>query len=250
MKRIADGAASQTAVGDLAYAASVLAHGTREGLVQDASGPAEARAQIAAEGLRINSQKRERRISDAEFEALVAACDAVTSSLPLRDLVCFALATAMRRGEILRLRWSDVNEADRTIIVRNRKHPRDHDRVDEAPLMRVHPEWPRWDAREIIKRQPRAERAELIFRCVNTDNAMVALFDRSTEGEIIEEVVRWMRQQIDIPPEPEPLKGQVTVDAYVRHQRQKIDRGVALLDAELRARLENYVMHRVLRDVQ
>jgi hypothetical protein len=50
MERIADGVASQTAVGDLAYAASVLAHG-REGLLQDPTGPAEARAQIAAEGL-------------------------------------------------------------------------------------------------------------------------------------------------------------------------------------------------------
>jgi hypothetical protein len=38
MTRIAHGAASQTAVRDLAHAASVLAHAKREGLVQNASG--------------------------------------------------------------------------------------------------------------------------------------------------------------------------------------------------------------------
>jgi integrase len=112
---------------------------------------------------RINSRQRDRRISDDELTALLAACDKVRSSLPLGDITRFALATSLRRGEILRLRWDDVNESERTIAVRHRKHPRDNDRVDLAPLMPVHPVWPRWDALAIIKAQPRASRAELIF---------------------------------------------------------------------------------------
>lgn len=154
LARIAGGVTSQTAVSELAYAASVLAHAKREGLVQDARGPAEARAQIADEGLRINSRRRERRISDAELEALLKACDSITSSVPLGAVVRFALATAMRRGEILRIRFDDVDEVARVVLVRNRKHPTDRERVDEAPLMPVHASWPRWDALALIQAQP------------------------------------------------------------------------------------------------
>src|SRR5262249_12712207 len=120
------------------------------------TGPAEAREQLREEGLRINSRTRERRISDAELDALLKACDEITSSVPLGAVVRFALATAMRRGEILRILFADVNEAERVILVRNRKHPRDRDRVDESPLMPLHATWPRWDALALIKAQPRA----------------------------------------------------------------------------------------------
>lgn len=163
LDRIGAGVASQTAVSELAYAASVLAYARREGLVQDALGPSEARAQIAAEGLRINSRQRERRISDVELDALLAACDqvAATSSVPLGILVRFALATAMRRGEILRICFSDVDEPGRVVLVRNRKHPTDRERIDEAPLMPLHTVWPRWDALSLIQAQPRT--GQIIF---------------------------------------------------------------------------------------
>lgn len=157
---MADGAMSQTAVEDLAYAATVLAHAKREGLIVDASGPADARAHIADEGLRINSRARERRIIDDELDALLKACDGITSSVPLGAIVRFALATSMRRGEILRIRRADVDESERVLLIRNRKLPTDRNRVDESPLMPVHPLWPRWDALEIIKAQPARE---LIF---------------------------------------------------------------------------------------
>jgi integrase len=163
IKRMGEGVKSQTAVSELAYAASVLAHARREGLVQDALGPSEARAQIAAEGLRINSGQRERRISDVELDTLLEACDQVaeTSSVPLGVLVRFALATAMRRGEILRIRFSDVDEPGRVVLIRNRKHPTDRERVDESPLMPLHTVWPRWDALSLIQAQSRT--GQLIF---------------------------------------------------------------------------------------
>ena len=122
----------------------MLAHAKREGLVADAGGPAAARAHIADEGLRTSSKRRERRITDDELDAIVR----------------FALATSMRRGEILRMRRADVDEAERIVLIRNRKHPTDRDRVDESPLMPAHSLWPRWDALEIIKAQPKGD---LIF---------------------------------------------------------------------------------------
>jgi integrase len=157
LARMDAGVKSQTAVSELAYAASVLAHAKRDGNVQDALGPSEARAQFAADGVRINSKPRDRRISDAELDILLAACDqvAATSSVPLGVLVRFALATAMRRGEILRICFSDVDEPGHVVLIRNRKHPTDHERVDESPLMKLDPIWPRWDALALIQAQPR-----------------------------------------------------------------------------------------------
>ena len=55
------------------------------------------------------------------------------------------------------MRRADVDEAERIVLIRNRKHPTDRDRVDESPLMPAHSLWPRWDALEIIKAQPKGE---------------------------------------------------------------------------------------------
>lgn len=145
---------SQTAVGDLLYAASVMRHAKREGWTVEAEAPAQARSQLRDEGLRVVSRTRDRRISDDELRRLLAACDEVETALPLGDIVRFALATAMRRGEILALRWGDIN--GRVAMVRGRKHPRDRERVDEVPLIVVHRKWPLWDPLTIIERQPRA----------------------------------------------------------------------------------------------
>ena len=153
LARIRGGVESQTASSELAYAGSVLAHAKRQKLIADASGPAQARLLLKDEGFRVTSRTRERRITDNELERLLAACDTINTGIPLRAIVEFALATAMRRGEILHLLRADVNAETRVAIVRNRKHPHDRDRIDEVPLMPKHREWPRWDALEIIKSQ-------------------------------------------------------------------------------------------------
>lgn len=54
----------------------------------------------------------------------------------MRDIIDFAVESAMRVDEITRLRWIDLNEEDRTIIIRNRKHPRQKVGNDqEVPLL-------------------------------------------------------------------------------------------------------------------
>ncbi len=71
----------------------------------------------------------------------------------MRDLVEFALATAMRRGEILALEWTDIEGRVARI---KRKHPRERDRYEDVPLLKPHKgSWPRVDPLDIIKRQPK-----------------------------------------------------------------------------------------------
>lgn len=154
LDRIKAGVTSQTAASDLLYASAVLRHAARDGVPVLKDAPMQARLQLKDEGLRVSSRTRERRISDAELEALLSWIDdnASRTHIPLGDIVRFALATSMRRGEILAIRHEDLS--GRVILVRNRKHPRDHERVDKVPLLQAHGQWPPFDPLDIIKRQP------------------------------------------------------------------------------------------------
>ncbi len=100
------------------------------------------------------SEHRERRLHATEWAALCAYWHrtAGKSLIPIRDIVEFAIACPLRQGEIMRLRWNDLNIEKRTIVVRGRKHPT-HKHDDVVPLLGV--------AFEIIMRQPRID--ELIF---------------------------------------------------------------------------------------
>ncbi len=59
---------------------------------------------------------RDRRLRDGELEALDAACDA-TRTPWLKPLIYLAIDTAMRKGELLLMKWSDVNLADGHIFI-------------------------------------------------------------------------------------------------------------------------------------
>jgi integrase len=143
-----------TVASELAYAGSVLRHAVREGHQVDASAPGIARTLLREDGVRVVSRQRTRRITDAELERLFAWIDANAkrTALPLRDLVEFALATGMRRGEILALERGDIDGRVATI---KRKHPVERDRREGVPLLKLNPSWPRWDALAIIERQPK-----------------------------------------------------------------------------------------------
>jgi len=59
-------------------------------------------------------QGRKRRLEDGEEEILLAACDRGRTPL-LKQLVVLAIETAMRRGELLGLRWEHVQLAKRIV---------------------------------------------------------------------------------------------------------------------------------------
>lgn len=94
-------------------------------------------------------QSRDRRPTAAELAKIKAKCEPL-----LADMIDFAIATCMRRGEIVRVRWADMNAEKRLLTIRDRKHPRRKAGNDETiPLL--------GDALAIIQRQPKTD--ERIF---------------------------------------------------------------------------------------
>ena len=71
------------------------------------------------------SRGRERRVTPEELEALMTACRH-TRSTWLSALIRLAVQTGMRRGELLAMRWSDVDLRGRKVKVTRTKngHPR------------------------------------------------------------------------------------------------------------------------------
>lgn len=78
------------------------------------------RAALLDYGLIGRSGQRDRRVSDADIADIL---DNMRSSLPMDDLIAFAVASAMRLSEITRARWDDVDHEKKTLLIRDRKHP-------------------------------------------------------------------------------------------------------------------------------
>lgn len=114
-----------------------------------------ARGSLKYLGVSAKSKHRERRPTQKEIDDI---CLFFTTKrrqkVPMEDLILFAIETAMRLGEILNLRWEDINHDDKTIIIRDRKHPTEKKGNDqEVPLL--------GDAYKIIARQEKTD--ERIF---------------------------------------------------------------------------------------
>lgn len=134
-----------------------------------------ARANMSHLKISTRSTERTRRPTTAEISDLCNYFDE-RSNLPMRDLVHFAVASAMRLEEITRLRWVDLNETDRTIIIRDRKHPRQKKGNDqEVPLL--------GEAFEIVLRQPRPEKPTAECRIFPIKAATVStIFPRAAKA--------------------------------------------------------------------
>lgn len=86
--------------------------------------------------------KRERRPTEDEIARLLEQL-----KQPYADIVRFGIATAMRRGEIVKLRWDDLDSEKRLVLVRDRKDPRKKQGNDQwIPLL--------GDAWDLVQRQP------------------------------------------------------------------------------------------------
>ena len=71
--------------------------------------------------LKTNDNRRERRLREGELDRLVAAGRKTRNPFML-PVIRFAIETAMRRGEILNLRWRDIDEARGTAIILETKN--------------------------------------------------------------------------------------------------------------------------------
>lgn len=94
--------------------------------------------------------KRERRPTEDELQRVVTHLEQGRGQV-YADAVLFAVATALRRSELCRLQWSDVDEEKRLVLVRDRKDPRkkvgNHQWVPLLPAAWL-----------ILSRQPKGER--------------------------------------------------------------------------------------------
>lgn len=77
-------------------------------------------------GLVGKSQERDRRPTEEEMEALFKSFDENPwQQNPMGRIIKFAIATAMRQDEICRITWSDYDARAKTVLIRDRKDPRD-----------------------------------------------------------------------------------------------------------------------------
>lgn len=158
-QRRAAGAGGVTLALDLTYISGVLrtaAHIWK--LPVDLQVVRAARARLAHIGVSFRGNERKRRPSADELTRLRNHFNARRRKhlVPMADVMDFAVATAMRLGEIARIRWTDIDTANRTVIIRDRKHPRVKLGNDwEVPLL--------GEAWEIVQRQPRVADEPRIF---------------------------------------------------------------------------------------
>lgn len=94
--------------------------------------------------------KRQRRPTEDEFVRLLAYLRELPSENAARyaDAVAFCATSTLRRGEVCRIVWADVDEAQQRVLVRDRKHPRK--KVGNNVLVTLTAE-----AWAILARQPR-----------------------------------------------------------------------------------------------
>lgn len=69
------------------------------------------------------ANERDRRVSDAELAAIKLHIKKGTR-IKAREVFDFCLFSAMRIGEVCRITWDDLDKESRTILIRDRKHPR------------------------------------------------------------------------------------------------------------------------------
>ncbi|KQP43890.1 site-specific integrase [Pseudorhodoferax sp. Leaf274] len=146
-----EGAGPYTVNCDLSKLGTVLRYAGRG--LPDVIGAA--RPKLSYLGLIGGGGKRERRPTEDELARLVAWL-AEQRGQVFADVMMFAVFTAMRRGEIARIVWSDVDPQKRMVLVRDRKDPRKKVGNDQwVPLLPA--------AWELLQLQPREEGEPRIF---------------------------------------------------------------------------------------
>lgn len=94
--------------------------------------------------LKLTDKARERRLRPTEEERLLAETVKCRNKL-IRPIIMFALATAMRRGEILAMKWTDVDFRSKSLLILESKNGDSR----TIPLSR--------DAIGVLDRLPRAK---------------------------------------------------------------------------------------------
>jgi integrase len=154
-ERRRSGAGPATVGNDLVWIRGVLKSARASlGLNASLDALADATAHLRSTRTIAKSKKRERRLRPGEEAALLAYFEGKVSTVPMADIVRFALATTRRQEEIMRIRWADVDEARGVCRLEDVKHPTMKEGNHRE--FRILP-----DALAIIARQPRT--SEFVF---------------------------------------------------------------------------------------
>ena len=140
-QRRKQGAGPATLLQDLSYIGTVLRHGA----ALSGADPTQAlqaldgaRRLLRSSGSVANPIERHRRPTNDELEQLFAHWRQRPGVIPMKRITRFCIATAMRLSEVCRLEWAELDADRRTILIRDRKHPRAKRGNDQhVPLLHV-----------------------------------------------------------------------------------------------------------------
>lgn len=138
--RAAEGAGPMTLSIDIGAIKLVLSHAAAVHGLPVLVEPIEmARFALKRLGLVGKGVERDRRPTEEEIERLIAQFEGnPRQTIPMADIVRFAIATAMRQEEIFRVVWDDYVPRTRMLTIRDRKDPRDKKGNDQRiPLLAV-----------------------------------------------------------------------------------------------------------------
>nr|WP_315428393.1 site-specific integrase [uncultured Albidiferax sp.] len=136
--RAKEGAGPVTIGMDIGYIKLVVSHAAAVHGIGVQVEPIDlARIALKRLGLVGKGRERDRRPTLDELQALTDYFENNHRQIiPIGRIMRFAIATAMRQDEICRIRWEDIDAKARTVIVRDRKDPRDKNGNDQkVPLL-------------------------------------------------------------------------------------------------------------------
>ncbi len=124
--RAKEGAGPVTLGAELSYINTVITHAVAvHGITVSKEQVDLARVALRRLGLVGHSIERDRRPTQAELDAIIEYLERnFRQIIPVERIIRFAVATAMRQSEICRIRWADIDDRRRIVIVRDRKDPR------------------------------------------------------------------------------------------------------------------------------
>lgn len=125
-ERAEEGAGPVTVGIDIGYVRTLLVHGAAvHGLPYSAEPVELGRVALTRLGLVGKGNERDRRPTLDEIEALIRHFRGNNFQIiPVDKIIRFAIATAMRLGEICNATWEDLNDRNNTLLIRDRKDPR------------------------------------------------------------------------------------------------------------------------------
>jgi integrase len=115
-----------------------------------------ARSALVKIGLIRKGKHRDRRVTDAELERIAAHVERKATKIAFRDILWFSVATSMRISETCRLQWDDLNTVDKTIRIRDRKHP--SEKIGNHQVVPLLENLAGHDAYALVQKQPKKGR--------------------------------------------------------------------------------------------